>query len=36
MLDYLQQLRLERYQKTPEYQLEKYLNALYECGEALV
>ena len=34
-MDYLQQLRLERYRKTAEYRMEVYVAALYECGEAL-
>ena len=34
-MDYLKQIRLQRYMKTAAYRMEMYNAALYECGEAL-
>lgn len=34
-MNYTQQLILNRYKQTPEYRMEVYMAALYECGEAL-
>ena len=35
IMEYIEQIRMQRYMKTPEYRLEAYMAALYECGEAL-
>ena len=34
-MEYIEQIRMQRYMKTPEYRLELYMAALYECGEAI-
>lgn len=34
-MEYIKQIRMQRYMKTAEYRLEQYNKALYVCGEAL-
>ena len=34
-MEYIKQIRMQRYMKTAEYKLEQYNKALYICGEAL-
>ena len=35
IMDYIKQIRMQRYMKTSAYRMELYNNALYACGEAL-
>ena len=35
IMEYIEQIRMQRYMKTAEYRLEQYNKALYICGEAL-
>jgi hypothetical protein len=34
-MEYIKQIRMQRYMKTVAYRLEQYNKALYICGEAL-
>ena len=35
IMDYIKQIRMQRYMKTSAYRMELYNNALYACGDAL-
>jgi hypothetical protein len=35
IMEYIKQIRMQRYMKTAAYRLEVYNNSLYACGEAL-
>jgi len=35
IMEYIKQIRMQRYMKTAAYRMERYNKALYECGEAL-